>query len=102
MWPSLRDGARVTVQPAPWACLRVGDLAAFERRGALVVHRVRAVTAEGLRCGGDALARDDGVISATAVLGRAARVWQPPWRWTALRPSDLRRLWRWARRGLPG
>ncbi|MBI5516564.1 MAG: S26 family signal peptidase [Deltaproteobacteria bacterium] len=102
MWPSLRDGARVTVQPCPVACLRPGDLVAFERRGALVVHRVRAVTAEGVRSAGDALPRGDGLVPQSAVLGRAQRVSQPPWRWRDLRPTHLLRAWRWARNGLPG
>lgn len=104
MWPAVRDGALVEVTPTPWTALSPGDLAAFTRRDQLVVHRVVERTAHGLRCQGDALPHDDGVVPHGDVLGRARVVSQPSLRVRVPTRDELLRLvrsvarrWRGAR-----
>jgi len=76
MWPTVRDGATVSATPVDPRTLRAGELVAYTRGDALVVHRVVAVRPEGLRCRGDALALEDGVVPWAHVLGRATLVRQ--------------------------
>jgi len=78
MWPAIRDGATVLVTPCDPRRVGVGEVIAYSRGGALVVHRVACVEATGLRCRGDALSRDDGVVAWGEVLGRAAVLDQRP------------------------
>lgn len=86
MWPFVRDGATVEVVPCDPRSLRRGELVAFERAGRLVVHRVSAVTAEGLRCAGDARLRGDGLVRDADVRGRGRVREQPPLRVAVPRP----------------
>lgn len=93
MWPAVRDGARVEVTPVDPRALRVGELIAFAREGGgPVVHRVTAVAAEGLRCRGDALAGDDGVVAWSDVLGRARVLGQRRLRVRWPRAGEVRAL----------
>ncbi len=78
MWPAIRDGATVSVTPGAVRSLRAGELVAFTRGPALVVHRVVAVEPAGLLCRGDALSRGDGVVAWADVLGRASVIEQRP------------------------
>lgn len=78
MWPAIRDGATVSVTPGAPRSLRAGDLVAFTRGAALIVHRVVTVEPGGLRCRGDALGREDGLVAWADVLGRAAVIDQRP------------------------
>lgn len=94
MWPAVRDGALVEITPTPWRALAPGDLAAFVRRDQLVVHRVVSAHREGLRCQGDALAHDDGLVAPADVLGVARVLAQPPLR---LRAPTLAEASRWLR-----
>ena len=71
MWPAVRDGAVVDVDPSGLEGLRAGDLVAYERAGKVIVHRVVTVLPAGLRCRGDAVAVDDPFVPRTSVLGRA-------------------------------
>jgi hypothetical protein len=71
MWPTIPSHSRIEVRPSEAAELRVGQIAAFERQGRVVVHRVRAVSAERIEFAGDALKRGDGSVAREAVLGRA-------------------------------
>ncbi len=94
MWPAIRDGATVSVTPGSLRSLRAGELVAFTRGTALFVHRVVAVEPAGLRCRGDALSREDGLVPWADVLGRAAVVDQPPLSLRWPRASELRALLR--------
>lgn len=71
MWPSVPSGSRLEVQPCQAAELQVGELAAFEWQGQLVVHRVTRSTPDGVLLQGDNRERSDGHVPAARVLGRA-------------------------------
>ncbi len=92
MWPTIRDGASVLVTPCDPRAVRVGDVIAYSRGGALVVHRVASLGADGVACRGDALSRDDAAIPWSDVLGRASVVEQRPLSLRWPRPRELRAL----------
>lgn len=94
MWPTIRDGATVAVEPDAGRALRVGELVAFARGDSLVVHRVAGVSPAGLRCQGDALAWGDGAVPWADVLGRARVVAQRPLSLRWPRAGELRALCR--------
>lgn len=71
MWPAIPSRSRVEVTPCPPSELRAGQIAAFERGGQVVVHRVRAVSDEGVFFAGDSRAHDDGCVAFGQVLGHA-------------------------------
>ena len=71
MWPSIPSHSRLEVRPAEAKELRVGQIAAFERQGRVVVHRVRAVSEDCIELAGDALVYGDGSVPRERVLGRA-------------------------------
>ena len=73
MWPLVRAGERVRLEPAVGA--RVGQLAAVVRDGRLLVHRV--VRAEGGLCElrGDNLERSDGLVPAAQIVGVVTLGW---------------------------
>jgi hypothetical protein len=96
MWPAVRDGALVEVEPVPAAELVVGDLAAFVRAGAVVVHRVAGVHAEGLLLTGDACRKSDGVILERDILGRARVLEQRALRLRTPTRRQVRLLFEWA------
>ncbi|HEY2746324.1 MAG TPA: S26 family signal peptidase [Polyangia bacterium] len=75
MWPLLRTGDRLTVEPAGAASLRRGDVAVVERPHGLVAHRVVAV--DPLVTRGDRMAADDLPAGDGAIVGRvrALRRW---------------------------
>ena len=98
MWPAVRDGARVSILPMKIDLLRVGDLAAVDRRGELLVHRVIARTPAGVVLQGDSMPSPDGVFTADLVLGVATVRAQPPLRATIPTRWHLAALSRWARR----
>jgi len=98
MWPAIPSGSQIEVQPCAAAELEVGQIAAFEREGQVVVHRVESVSTEGVRFAGDTLERGDGVIASERVLGRARVLARRGLHWRLPRPSELRWLWRVLRR----
>jgi hypothetical protein len=71
MWPAIPSRSLLEVRPSEGGALAAGQLAAFERDGRVVVHRVTAIGREHVELGGDALARGDGKIPRARVLGRA-------------------------------
>jgi hypothetical protein len=102
MWPSIPSGSQIEVQPCAVAELEVGQIAAFERAGRVVVHRVESISAEGVRFAGDSLERGDGVIASERVLGRARVLERRGIHWRLPRPNEVRWLWRVLRRRLWG
>jgi hypothetical protein len=75
MHPFIRDRDVVTVAPLPARPLLQGEIVAFRHpmSGALVLHRVREVRAEGLLVQGDNAQRSDGVIGEGDLLGLVTR-----------------------------
>ncbi|HTV21381.1 MAG TPA: S24/S26 family peptidase [Polyangiaceae bacterium] len=71
MWPTIPSHSRIEVRPSEAAEIQVGQIAAFERQGRVIVHRVRAVSAECIELAGDALKKGDGSVAREHVLGRA-------------------------------
>lgn len=67
MWPLIRDGQTVEIEPPP-GDLRVGDVVLVARRG-LVLHRLVAMTPTGLVTKGDAVGWDDGETSREDLVG---------------------------------
>lgn len=94
MWPSIPSHSRIEVRPSEAAELRVGQIAAFERQGCVVVHRVRAVSAERIEFAGDALKHGDGFVARDAVLGRAHVLRRRPLSLRLPKPRHLRILLR--------
>ena len=89
MWPAIPSRSLLEVRPSEGGALAAGQLAAFERDGRVVVHRVTAVGSEHVELRGDALERGDGKIPRACVLGRAHVLLRRPLR---LRLPDLRHL----------
>jgi len=94
MWPTIPSRSRVEVSPCPVSELQVGQIAAFERAGQIVVDRVQRISPEGVFFAGDSRDAGDGCIAPAHVLGRARVVerrelhFRLPGRW------HLRWLWR--------
>lgn len=89
MWPAIPSHSLLEVRPSESGALAAGQLAAFERDGRVVVHRVTAVAREHVELWGDALERGDGKIPRARVLGRAHVLSRRPLR---LRLPELRHL----------
>jgi hypothetical protein len=94
MWPAIPSGSLLELESCDAAELRVGQVAAFERRGRVVVHRVRGITPLGVRFAGDNLSGDDGCIAFEHVLGRARVLERRAIRWRLPQVRELRWLWR--------
>jgi hypothetical protein len=75
MHPFIRDRDVVTVVPLPRRPLCPGEVVAFRhpQRGALLLHRIREVRAEGFLVQGDNLATPDGVAAPDRLLGLVVR-----------------------------
>ena len=78
MYPALRKGDRITVEPASPAQLQGGDLILFHHQGRLVCHRLVAMDGTGpvprIITKGDAVARCDEPLEPDQVLGRVVGV----------------------------
>jgi hypothetical protein len=98
MWPSITSSSEIEVRPLEATALRVGQIAAFERQGRVVVHRVRAVAAGHIEFAGDALERGDGPVEHARVLGKAHVLRRRPLRLQLPRIAHARLLWRALRR----
>jgi hypothetical protein len=91
MWPLVPSRSRLEIEGCPTAALAVGQLAAFERHGRVVVHRVTRVTPDGVHCQGDNLDQPDGIIAPGQILGRARVVARRRLRARWPRPGELTR-----------
>jgi len=94
MWPTIPSHSQLEVRPAEAAELRVGQIAAYERDGRVVVHRVRAVSADRIELAGDALKQGDGYVARGQVLGRAHVLRRRPLEIRLPKPRHLRILLR--------
>jgi hypothetical protein len=93
MWPAIPSHSLVEVEPCAAAELDPGAVAAFERGGKVIVHRVQRVSATGVHFAGDSLKFGDGCIPFAQVLGRVQVLERRPLRWRLPQRSDARRLW---------
>jgi hypothetical protein len=97
MYPFIRDGAVVTVDPVQPHCLRVGDVVLYRSEDSLVVHRIvtkRTVDERvDLWIRGDVFSGPGEKLSSTSLLGRVVRVEQRGkrsclnnifWRWSGI------------------
>jgi hypothetical protein len=94
MWPAIPGGSLVELTPCAGRELAVGQIAAFERRGQIVVHRVQGVSEQGVHFAGDSLSVKDGCVTFEQVLGRVHVVERRRLRWRWPRLVHLRWLWR--------
>jgi len=74
MWPRLRDGDVVVVEPL-LGPPRVGDVVLIATPSRLILHRVIRSDAHAIITKGDAAPRDDGPIPRDAILGRLGPRW---------------------------
>jgi hypothetical protein len=89
MWPGIPSGSRLELVPCPAAQLQVGDVAAFERNGRVVVHRITDVSHEGVRFQGDNRDQTDGAVAPSTVLARARVLERRPLRLRRPRQGEL-------------
>jgi len=94
MYPAIRDGERIIVEPVAPADVAKGDILFCETPGGLLAHRVVAVRGNGeslrfvLR--GDTLRTDDGLVGPKQVLGKVVFVER---RGRRIRLDGRRRRW---------
>jgi hypothetical protein len=100
MWPLIPSHSRVEVQPCSASELAVGEIAAFESRGRVIVHRVHHVGPRGVFFAGDSQAGEDGSIPRERVLGRVRILRRRSLRWRLPTRDDATRLKRTLRRTL--
>ena len=94
MWPFIPSHSRIEVRPSEAAQLQVGQIAAFERHGRVIEHRVSAVSAECIEFAADALKKGDGSVRRAHVLGRAHVLRRRPLSLQLPNPRHLRILLR--------
>jgi hypothetical protein len=94
MWPAVPSGSQVEVIPCEPTELAVGELAAFERDGKVVVHRVEGQSSDGVFFAGDSRGAGDGCVAPDRVLGRARVVARRRLRLRLPSLWHLRSLWR--------
>ena len=70
MWPRIRHGAMVHVEPCAIEGIQLGDVVLFERPGRFVLHRVIRLSSRRLLVKGDTCLDVDGWIPHERVLGR--------------------------------
>lgn len=94
MWPAIPGRSLVELTPCAGKELGVGEIAAFERHGQVVVHRVEGISEHGIHFAGDSLSAKDGCVTFEQVLGRVQVVERRRlrWRWPGL--LHLRWFWR--------
>jgi phage repressor protein C with HTH and peptisase S24 domain len=80
MWPSLRAGSRVRIDPGARTLLRPGAIVAYARSERLVVHRVIGVRAMEVICRGDNVAGPSEVVRRDDIVGGVVVVARRPLR----------------------
>ena len=72
MWPTLRPGTEVEIEPCGRDEVRIGDVALVRTRVGLVLHRIVGLTDVHVILRGDALLHRDQPVKRDCVLGRMA------------------------------
>ena len=90
MWPAIRPGDAVVIDPIGTRIPEIGEIVALKRDGGYVIHRVTGVTAGRnatlIRTQGDGVTREDEPADAGMIAGivgsvvRSGRQQQPPTR----------------------
>jgi len=90
MWPAIRPGDKVEIEPIGTRVPEIGEIVALKRDGGYVIHRVTGVTAGRnatlIRTQGDGVTREDEPADAGMIAGivgsvvRSGRQRQPPTR----------------------
>ena len=90
MWPAIRPGDKVEIEPIGTRVPEIGEIVALKRDGGYVIHRVTGVTAGRnatlIRTQGDGVTREDEPADAGMIAGivgsvvRSGRQQQPPTR----------------------
>jgi hypothetical protein len=74
MLPAVRPGDILIARPPEGAPVGVGDIVLFRCQRGLCAHRVIGVGANGVRTRGDAVRRDDGLLSPADLVGVVERI----------------------------
>lgn len=69
MWPTIKDGELLHIQPIGKNSLRRGDIVLFNQGGRLKAHRIVALQTEHVVTRGDACADSDGLVPQSDILG---------------------------------
>lgn len=94
MYPTIRDGEAVIVEPCDPASLRVGDVVLTRAPRGLTAHRIVRLTPEAITTRGDNAVRNDPPVPPSAALGRIVLPAIPRTRLWILRVRAVgRRLW---------
>ncbi len=90
MWPAIRPGDKVEIEPIGTRVPEIGEIVALKRDGGYVIHRVTGMTAGRnatlIRTQGDGVTREDEPADAGMIAGivgsvvRSGRQHQPPTR----------------------
>lgn len=70
MWPAIPSGSKVEVTPCSPSSIQPDDIVAYERKGAVVVHRLLQVQPSGLLCSGDFHQQGGEFVPLAQFLGR--------------------------------
>ena len=70
MYPSIRSGDTLELEPADPADLRIGDVVLVRAQRGLTAHRIVAITPESVITRGDNCLRRDPSVPFSAVIGR--------------------------------
>ena len=92
MFPLIRDGDRVVVEPIAGA-YRDGDIVLVANAGRWILHRIVDVSDEGVITCGDNKAANDPPVSPAHVVGRATHVLHGPLRLPLRWPPRVVRAW---------
>lgn len=91
MYPTIRDGDFITVEPLASGAVRTGDIVMYTTDERFVVHRVVALRSRDFVARGDALPQDDPPASLDRLLGRVVAV--EPKRLSFVLAATTARLW---------
>jgi len=78
MWPSIRDGAVLLIEPRSGRPLRVGEIACAESESRLVMHRIVELHGDVVITRGDTLDNNDPPVANSDVLGVVTVISQRP------------------------
>jgi hypothetical protein len=95
MWPSIRDGDRILIEPVRLSTLRIGDVIVYDDGRKVVAHRLIRIGQQGAEvrftAKGDCLRGPDPPLASASVAGRVVAVERGRRRLNL--DSPWRRLW---------
>ncbi len=72
MYPLLKPGTTLLVEPTTPSGCRRGDIVVFESNGKLIAHRIIALNEHSFVCRGDATQHNDGLLPHEKLLGKVS------------------------------